>query len=439
MRFTGRIRFDDVREADLDVAVEVENSHVRFFSGDESLGSWCLADVVANRLLANEFEIDLDGEIVVFLADDPINFAYGAVQQMAEGWARFHSMNLVRRKRAVATARRANDPSRIDEVRRAFVAARGELSRVTPPVQEAPKEPEPDVPGIEEQPAKEPQSSGFWSKVEAATAAGQESSVEEATPEPEPEPDPRPSADESAAGQPSVAGRLPRLDALPRKHSRRPVDEPEPPQPAAELPDAEPEPIPPVPEVAPPQLEPEGHVEPEPVEPELEEELAPVSIEEEAVEDTIEEPVVEDEVPVVEDETAVVEDETPVVEDDVPAQEEVAASAEDSEILTELPEEPEESEPELAATAPERQEPSPPGPSGNGTHARRRGGTPAIGAFGDGHHPAETSGLRASMRSVFSRSKAAPHEHVFVESTTAAGITRRVCLECGHVSIGVNN
>jgi hypothetical protein len=59
-----------------------------------------------------------------------------------------------------------------------------------------------------------------------------------------------------------------------------------------------------------------------------------------------------------------------------------------------------------------------------------------VGAYGDGHHPAETSGLRASMRTVFSRKKG-PHEHSYVESTTIVGITRRVCLECGHVSIGV--
>jgi hypothetical protein len=57
-------------------------------------------------------------------------------------------------------------------------------------------------------------------------------------------------------------------------------------------------------------------------------------------------------------------------------------------------------------------------------------------AYADGRHPAETSGLRAGLRSIFSRGKE-EHEHTYVESTTAVGITRRVCLECGHVSIGV--
>jgi hypothetical protein len=62
---------------------------------------------------------------------------------------------------------------------------------------------------------------------------------------------------------------------------------------------------------------------------------------------------------------------------------------------------------------------------------------PTLGAFKDGHHPAETTGLRASVRSIFGRST--PHEHSYVESTTAVGLTRRVCLECGHVSIGVSD
>src|SRR5690606_39823763 len=101
-------------------------------SGDETLGSWCLADVVAERVVANEFHIDLQGEAITFLADDQVNFAYGAVQAMAEGWARFHSMNVLSRKRAVASARRQNEPSRLEEVHRAFGKAKEELDRPLP-------------------------------------------------------------------------------------------------------------------------------------------------------------------------------------------------------------------------------------------------------------------------------------------------------------------
>jgi hypothetical protein len=63
---------------------------------------------------------------------------------------------------------------------------------------------------------------------------------------------------------------------------------------------------------------------------------------------------------------------------------------------------------------------------------------PLLGAFKDGHHPAETTGLRASVKSIFGRADK-DHEHSYVESTTAVGLTRRVCLECGHVSIGLSD
>src|SRR5690606_35539189 len=124
----------------LDAYVEVSDTHVRLMSGDETLGSWCLADVVAERVVANEFHIDLQGEAITFLADDQVNFAYGAVQAMAEGWARFHSMNVLSRKRAVASARRENQPSRLAEVHRAFGKAKAELNRPLPPPAEVAKQ-----------------------------------------------------------------------------------------------------------------------------------------------------------------------------------------------------------------------------------------------------------------------------------------------------------
>lgn len=386
MRFSGRIRFDDVKGADLDVIVEVTDTHVRLVSGDESLGSWCLHDVVANRLLANEFEIDLDGEVITFLADDQVNFAYGAVQQMAEGWARYHSMNLVRRKRAVATARRHNEPHRLDTVRRAFVSAREELAR--PPSEEEvglvaveaePVPPEPEVMVVEPEPPvgegtrveeEVPAGPGFWDRLERATAAEQEESEAQADPEEEEE-------QETRVSRPVLPrGRLPRLDAFPRRR----VD----------------------PEVPPVVVEKARATPPadSPVRPAA---STPVEFAEEAP--TVEvapEPVAEPELPArepVEDRSAVPGPSEPVETE--PATEQPVTGAEE-------------------------------------TNGHRRGQQRApLGSYRDGHHPSETTGLRASLRSLLTRSND-PHEHSFVESTTAVGITRRVCLECGHVSIGVS-
>lgn len=370
MRFTGRIRLGDVQDADLDVTVEVSNTHVRLVSGDESLGSWCLADVVANRLLANEFELELGDEVLTFLADDQVNFAYGAVQKMAEGWARYHAMNLVRRKRAVASARRDSEPNRLETVRQAFVSARDELRQpFTAPEPEeetswvepvaAAAEPEPVV---AEEPAAAPTGvPRFWEKVEQATAA-EETVTEEETPSEEE----TPGQQETTEPVPvrNFAGRLPRLDALPRR-------------PQSEVPAAKVG----IEEVKAKPLEPapvEGVEEPERYEPEPE-------------------PVIE-----------------PPVEE--PAEEEF------------------EEEEQFEETATTEVEPEPVEETNGHREPRRHA---AVGSYRDGHHPSETSGLRASLKSLLSRSND-PHEHSFVEGTTAVGITRKVCLECGHVSIGVS-
>lgn len=376
MRFTGRIRLGDVQDADLDVTVEVSDTHVRLVSGDESLGSWCLADVVANRLLANEFELELGDEVLTFLADDQVNFAYGAVQKMAEGWARYHAMNLVRRKRAVASARRNNDPNRLETVRRAFVSAREELRN---PVVAVPPEPEeeetqeiqPAVAEVEPPPAEETVAATgpaggprFWAKVEQATAAeatedeaeaGEEMPSEEETSVEDEAPAPVPMT--------NFAGRLPRLNALPRR--------PEKETPAVRVA---------IEEVRAKALEP-APTEVEPDRPDPEPDPEPVS-----------------RPPVREAPPEEVRIEEPVELDTT------------------------ETEPEpVEETNGHRDSPHP----------------AAVGSYRDGHHPSETTGLRASLKSLLSRSKD-PHEHSFVEGTTAVGITRKVCLECGHVSIGVS-
>lgn len=420
MRFHGRIRIEEVKGADLDVSVEVTDTHVRLISGDESLGSWCLADVVAERLVANEFEIDLDGEVIKFLADDQVNFAYGAVQAMAEGWARYRSMNLLMRKRAVSSARRQNEPSRLDEVRRAFVVAGDELRRplaaetreAAPVVGEEERVaaiPEPAIGGPAEQ-TEEPEEAadvapavapgGFWAKVQQA-AGEAETTFEAEAPEVEEAVADHPEIDrEPAVGRerPAVVGRMKRLDALPKRPGRTPshvrppdeaaagdedrveADRPKAPRRRARLP-AVPEPSPVKMTAVPGAAE----AAPEPV------------------------PALRSEPP-----AGPTSEPEPVVEPEPEPE----------------PEPVEEPEPQREAVA----EPEPEPESQNGGRTSRQ---PAlVGAFGDGHHPAETSGLRASMRSVFSR-KNAPHEHSYVESTTVVGITRRVCLECGHVSIGV--
>lgn len=88
--------------------------------GEESLGRWSLFDVQARRLVSAAFQVELEGEEVTFIADEPIDFAYRGVEEMAEVWARFKSMNIVRRKVAVSRSRNGTRASRIPELRAAM-------------------------------------------------------------------------------------------------------------------------------------------------------------------------------------------------------------------------------------------------------------------------------------------------------------------------------
>lgn len=530
MRYHGRIRIQETKGADLAVDVEVSDTHVRLVSGEEALGSWCLADVVAARVVANQFEIDLDGEVITFLADDQVNFAYGAVQAMAEGWARFHSMNVLSRKRAVASARRQNEPSRLEEAHRAFGKAKEELDATLSPTVDAEGEAVTEagpveVTGADAEPAG---TGGFWAKVEAATGAARTApgsaevtgptDEQEATtsgdeeslsmPRVEPVPAAEQMSDEATGGAaapetPAMVGRIKRLDALPKRSRVRPQQDrsspaaktgehARPPQetspaepPAARLPERpHPRPRPrlrdveagekharPVdPETAGPAAAPPETPEAEAVTPTRSEaelpsvpEPGPVSAtratpaeaeSKRGVSRTPSQPVspperkpenIESREPGRMPEPGPAVEHEPIPQ---PAPEPEPTPEPVAEIGPALEPEPvpgletgseskPERKPEPEVTPEPGAEPDPEdGEESLGRNGARRRQAALVGAFGDGHHPAETSGLRASMRSVFSRKKGV-HEHSYVESTTMVGITRRVCLECGHVSIGV--
>ena len=50
-----------------------------------------------------------------------------------------------------------------------------------------------------------------------------------------------------------------------------------------------------------------------------------------------------------------------------------------------------------------------------------------------------SGGLFATVRSAFVRNRAAPHSHLFVEAPGGLGIVRRICQECGYVSIVIED
>ena len=553
VKFTGRIRFDDMDTGDLDISVEVDDTHVHLASADESLGSWCLADVMAERVVANQFVLDLGGEKISFIADDQVNFAYGAVQQMAEGWARYHSMNLLLRGRAIASARRHNQPSRLTEARAAFAAAREALRepRVIedmdlPAVSTGNVSPSgPETAAIDADLDVHPSTgngapperavSAFWRRVEAASSVPvpvpEQPPVEESPVEKPVEASPVRDEDVAAASAAAPAPEAPMeerpveklVEASPVRDedvaaASAPAPAPEAPveeRPVEKLVEATPVPDEDAAAASAPAPEPQAPVEERPVEPPVEATPVPdedaaaasapapepevVSSVEESEPDRVEAPIdspgtsasdpaVSSRLPrldalprrqeVVPATTAEGEGDIQASPADAgegsgstvevapvdPVEEPGSRHLESEPAATTEPPSVDAEEPGPDLVAPRDAEPdeptirfhqlprhprdgSPGEPDGTDDEVpeHRAGGrhrTPAPAAptqtFRDGHHPHETSGVRASLRSVFRRSQKTAHDHTFVESTTAVGITRRVCLECGHVSIGVD-
>ena len=117
MKYTGQVKVPEVDHPGVPASFVVEEDHAEVLLDGESLGRWSLYDVQASRLISSAFSVKLGEEEVTFIADDPIEFAYRGVEQMAERWARYKSMTFPRRMFTVARSRRGTTPSRIQELR----------------------------------------------------------------------------------------------------------------------------------------------------------------------------------------------------------------------------------------------------------------------------------------------------------------------------------
>jgi len=121
VKFTGQIRVPEVDHPGVPATFLIDGVQAEVVLEGESLGRWSLYDVQARRLVSSAFQVELGGEEVTFLADDPIDFAYRGVEHMAEVWARFKSMNVARRPVAVRRSRKGTTPSKVSELRNAMV------------------------------------------------------------------------------------------------------------------------------------------------------------------------------------------------------------------------------------------------------------------------------------------------------------------------------
>jgi hypothetical protein len=389
----------------------VDDYHLEILRGSDMMGRWYLADVEVKREIAERFTLFLGDDEMEFLADDALVFAYEGVTRMQQGWVNAKKRKR-RHRRAAADAARRKDET-LPEAEPVL-----ERTEESPPT--ARKVPTSDLAkklaaiASAEAAAAESEKRRFtWAEAEAMELSA---SAAKADPKPEPK-KPRKKAPAKPAPPEPLFTEAP-VEPL---FTEAPVLEAptEPILPPLQAPPIETPPVPAseegVPAVAKKRRRPakppiEELTEPDYPEPSW---IAPPPVRVVTVDLSVEEPVVT-ETPLRVEEVS----ESPVeqlVEDD--AADELTRRRQRRKSRREpTAEEPAEEKDDRKITDLEA------------ARAKVRESKSA------GHHPAETNiGLLAKLR----RPPKADQEHVhtFEESRSAGGLTRRVCVECNHVSI----
>ncbi|HJR86873.1 MAG TPA: hypothetical protein VJ930_04395 [Acidimicrobiia bacterium] len=427
----------------------VDDYHLEILRGTDLMGRWYLADVEVKREIAERFTLFLGDDEMEFLADDALVFAYEGVTRMQQGWVNAKKRKR-RHRRAAADAARRKDEA---------------------PVEPAPMPVKVDEPPRPQAPTKVPTSdlAKKLAAIASAEAAANEESDKRRLTWAEAE---ALELAQNAKTEPPPPPKKPRKRAAPKEEPPAPLfTEPVPSGPLVAEPSSQPPPPPRKPRrpapvepsvVAPPAAEapvvappkrkrtPKPPIETTPIE--------TTPVEEPPIETTPIETTPVEEPPIVEPPIAV-ETEYPepswiapppparLVTVDLSVEEpvviETPLAGEEPPETPVLPEIEDESSDELTKRRQRRksrreavadvQMPDPETEARQITNieaARGKVKEPK----GAGHHPAETNvGLLAKLR----RPPKADQEHVhsYEESRSAGGLTRRVCVECNHVSI----
>jgi len=106
--FKGTLEtLDGVRSAAL---LEIDESALTLYAGDERLGIWDFDQVDVARTASERFTLDLGGERLIFIASDPIDFAY-----TVPGWVEAHKPKRRRGIQKRLEVRKANLVARIEQ------------------------------------------------------------------------------------------------------------------------------------------------------------------------------------------------------------------------------------------------------------------------------------------------------------------------------------
>ena len=111
MQFKGSVRAPGDKDPGVRVVLEIDEYHLEIRRDSELIGRYYLADVEVARDIAERFILFLGDDEVEFLADDALQFAYGGVTAMQDGWLSAQKRKRRHRRAAEDSARRKDgDP-----------------------------------------------------------------------------------------------------------------------------------------------------------------------------------------------------------------------------------------------------------------------------------------------------------------------------------------
>jgi hypothetical protein len=84
MRFSGSLQTQGDPGGWLKTSLNLVGGRVEIVAGEETLGTWSVSQVKAERVEGNRFDLLLGDDRAVFLADDALAFSYEALPQLAK-------------------------------------------------------------------------------------------------------------------------------------------------------------------------------------------------------------------------------------------------------------------------------------------------------------------------------------------------------------------
>lgn len=122
MHFAGRLHLHDDPGPGLAVDLQIDEGTLSLTSGAEGLGTWNAGEVTATRITGDRFAMNLAGEEVVFVANDPLGFTYEGLPSIEDAqnqrkpgmlsrfWSSRRSERATESERGMAAAQLASTP-----------------------------------------------------------------------------------------------------------------------------------------------------------------------------------------------------------------------------------------------------------------------------------------------------------------------------------------